>query len=104
MPDEDLRQKICTWLTANGIDPKNVAPAPIYVLSVPHLHTTISGEEAWMLDVIVFTEQYRNSDGTREINFLTDEPVTCQRTVPLRYPWESAPTGRTNTVNPGDPA
>ncbi|MFK8851251.1 hypothetical protein [Streptomyces sp. Ac-502] len=91
MPDEDLRQKICTWLTANGIDPNNVAPAPIYVLSVPRLHTATSGEEAWTIDVIVFTEYYRNSDGTREVNFLTGEPVTCQRTVPLQHPWDPTP-------------
>ncbi|WP_219014235.1 hypothetical protein [Streptomyces sp. NEAU-sy36] len=86
MPDDDQRLRICTWLTANGINPNNVTQhAPIHILPIP-VRPPETGD-GWLAQVIVFTECYVNADGHREQNLISREPVTFQRTVPLRVPF-----------------
>lgn len=91
IPADPLRQRICDWLTANGINPSRVKPEPIYVLTIPHPNSTINGGQPHLIDVIVFT-QYYDADGRREMNLLTKDAVTFQRTVPLQVPFPTDPT------------
>jgi hypothetical protein len=91
VPVESTRRRINTWLEANGIDPRLVlAERPIYVLAVAN--GTIQGGLPWLIDVIVFHQYYEHPDGTRELDFITHEAVSFQRTVPLRVPFPTDPT------------
>ncbi|MER6092448.1 hypothetical protein [Streptomyces bluensis] len=91
IPHEDLRQRICTWLKANGINPEDVvATRPVYVLAVPN--GTIQGGLPWLIDVIVFHQFYRRSDGCIERDFINREAAMFQRTVPLTVPFPTDPT------------
>jgi hypothetical protein len=90
VPREATRQRINAWLEANGIDPCHVvADRPIYVLAVAN--GTIQGGVPWLTDVIVFHQYYEHPDGTRELNFITREAVSFQRTVPLQTPFPTDP-------------
>jgi hypothetical protein len=91
LPDWPRLKRIQEWLKANGIDPRLVAVhRPVYVLPVPN--GTIQGGVPWLIDVIIFHEYYENSDGHRERNFITNEAVMFQRTVPLQVPFPADPT------------
>lgn len=90
VPFEPVRQRINTWLEANGIEPRLAAAnRPIYVLAVAH--GTIQGGVPWLVDVIVFHQYYEHPDGRREENFITREAVSFQRTVPLQVPFPTDP-------------
>lgn len=85
-PSETTRRRINAWLEANGIDPRLVlADRPIYVLAVAN--GTIQGGLPWLIDVVVFHQYFEHPDGTRELNFITREAVSFQRTVPLQVPF-----------------
>ncbi|MFF0009591.1 hypothetical protein ACFYQT_40055 [Streptomyces tibetensis] len=91
LPDGPRLKRIQGWLTANGIDPRRVvARRPVYVLPVPN--GTIQGGLPWLIDVIVFHEYYENPEGNREQNFITNDAVMFQRTVPLKVPFPADPT------------
>ncbi|WP_154686151.1 hypothetical protein [Streptomyces himastatinicus] len=91
VPSETTLWRINAWLEANGIDPCLVlAERPIYVLAVAN--GTIQGGLPWLIDVIVFHQYYEHPDGTRELNFITHEAVSFQRTVPLQVPFPADPT------------
>jgi hypothetical protein len=91
LPNWPRLKRIQEWLKANGIDPRLVAVnRPVYVLPVPN--GTIQGGVPWLIDVIVFHEYYENPDGHRERNFITNEAVMFQRTVPLQVPFPADPT------------
>lgn len=86
LPDWPRLKRIQKWLKANGIDPRLVAVnRPVYVLPVQN--GTIQGGVPWLIDVIVFHEYYEHPDGSRERNFITNEAVMFQRTVPLAVPF-----------------
>lgn len=90
VPSEPTRRRINAWLVANGIDPRLVlAERPIYVLAVAN--GTIQGGLPWLIDVIVFHQYFEHPDGTRELNFITREAVSFQRTVPLQIPFPTDP-------------
>jgi hypothetical protein len=91
VPPESTRRRINAWLEANGIDPCLVLPQrPIYVLAVAN--GTIQGGIPWLIDTIVFHQYFEHPDGTRELNFITHEAVSFQRTVPLQVPFPTDPT------------
>lgn len=86
LPDWPRLKRIQEWLKANGIDPRLVAVnRPVYVLPVQN--GTIQGGVPWLIDVIVFHEYYEAPDGHRERDFITNEAVMFQRTVPLAVPF-----------------
>lgn len=90
LPDWPRLKRIQEWLKTNGIDPRLVAVnRPVYVLPVQN--GTIQGGVPWLIDVIVFHEYYEHPNGTRERNFITDEAVMFQRTVPLAVPFPPDP-------------
>lgn len=90
LPDWPRLKRIQEWLKENGIDPRLVAVnRPVYVLPVPN--GTIEGGVPWLIDVIIFHEYYENPDGHREQNFITNEAVMFQRTVPLQVPFPADP-------------
>lgn len=91
LPDWPRLKRIQEWLKENGIDPRLVAVnRPVYVLPVQN--GTIEGGVPWLIDVIIFHEYYENPDGHRERNFITNEAVMFQRTVPLQVPFPGDPT------------
>lgn len=91
VPPDSRRARINAWLEANGINPCHVvADRPIYVLAVAN--GTIQGGVPWLVDVIVFHQYYEHPDGTRELNFITREAVSFQRTVPLQTPFPTDAT------------
>jgi len=91
VPAGPKQQTLAAWLTANGINPNLVAAAdPILVLPIPYEATDDDGP--WMVQVIVFSQFYMRDDGTKEHNLLTRQPVTFQRTVPLRAPFPTETT------------
>ena len=84
----ERRERIQQWLRANGIDPSPVSTtAPVFVLAVPDLGSFYPDTGPWLIQVIVFTQFHVNPNGSKEINYLTRDPVRYQRTVPLRVPF-----------------
>jgi hypothetical protein len=89
IPTGKNQQTLAAWLTANGINPNLVAAShPITVLPIPY-EATDNGP--WMVQVIVFHQFYMRDDGTKDHNLITRQPVTFQRTVPLRALFPTAP-------------
>jgi hypothetical protein len=91
IPTGQNQQTIAAWMTANGINPNLVAAVnPITVLPIPY-EDQGDGEGPWLVQMIVFSQFYMREDGTKDHNHLTRQPVTFQRTVPLRVPFPAAP-------------
>lgn len=91
IPDGPAQQILAQWLPANGINPSLVAAhSPITVLPVPYASS--DGEGPWMIQVIVFDQFHVDHTGAKEHNMITGQPVTFQRTVPLRVPFPTDPT------------
>lgn len=83
---DEQRERVKTWLRANGIDPNKVAFGDITVEYKMH------GDEPGR-QVIGFTEFYESPDGHREINARTlDGALTFQRWVVQQVPIEPDPT------------
>jgi hypothetical protein len=90
LPPAWRREMIVDWLAANGVNADRVAAEyPVTILTVPY-RPDADTEGPWLIQVIVLTEYYVNPAGAREQNLITREPVTLQRTIPLRTPF---PTG-----------
>lgn len=91
LPSDQQRTRINRWLTANGIAPDRVASnAPVLILTVPTRPPETG--DGWLQQVIVITEYNVNAEGYREQNLISREPVTFQRTVPLRVPFPTDST------------
>lgn len=82
----EQRERVTTWLQANGIDPRRVALGAITV------ECTMRGDQPGR-QIIGFTEYYENPDGQREMNWKTQEgALTFQRWVIQQVPIEPDPT------------
>lgn len=85
-PTDQVRELLTRWLPANGINPNLVCAAdPIHVLPVPY--PSGDGEGPWMVQVIVFHQQFEGPTGAPELDMITGRQVKFQRTVPLRVPF-----------------
>lgn len=89
VPPAWRRKLIAAWLTANDINPDDVAAFhPVSVLTVPFRPAeTADDGEPWLVQVIVLHQYYTRPDGAKEPNLITRRPVTFQRTVPLKVPF-----------------
>lgn len=83
---DEQRKRVVAWLTANGIDPRRVAPDGITIEYKVH------GDRVGR-QIIGFTEYYENPDGNREMNWRTrDGALTYARWVEQVVPIEPDPT------------
>jgi hypothetical protein len=83
------RKLIAAWLTANDINPDDAcADRAITILTVPFRPAEAAGDgEPWLIPVITLHQYYVNRHGAKEQNLITRQPVTFQRTVPLKVPF-----------------
>lgn len=97
------RKLIAEWLTANGIDPDQVAASyPIAVLTLPYRPPETADDGPWLIQVIVFHQYFAHPDGSREANLLNRQPVTFQRTVPLQTAFPPEPPSEGDQQEAGD--
>lgn len=83
---DEQRERVAAWLTANGIDPRRVAPGGITIECKVH------GDRVGR-QIIGFTEYYVNPDGHREMNWKTrNGALTYERWVEQTVPIEPDPT------------
>lgn len=84
-PEGETRSLIRDWLTANGVDPQDVASPAITLEFVPRCAGSVTdcqdvSSAPWW---IALTQRYRNAAGDLEVNALTNAPADVQRTIPL---------------------
>jgi hypothetical protein len=85
---------IAAWLTANDINPDDAcADHAITILTVPFRPAETADEGGpWLVQVIALHQYYVNRHGAKEQNLITRQPVTFQRTVPLKVSFPADPT------------
>jgi hypothetical protein len=80
---DEQRDRICTWLTANGINPERVVPEPITV----ETKQTAYSERTW----IGITEYLVGDDGSPLIDHRRGAAVTADRWVKQTVALEPEP-------------
>ncbi|MEU9947101.1 hypothetical protein [Streptomyces sp. NPDC047939] len=83
---EEQRERVASWLQANGIDPDRVVRGRITV------ECQVRGSEE-ARHLIWFSEYYTDSEGNKVINERTlDEALTYERWVAQKVPLSNDPT------------